>query len=150
MQKSIFVIFIMLFTAFPALSADGMVNIKSAFSVQTTADRMANILNEKGMVIFNRIKHSESAAKVGIEIRETQLLIFGNPKAGGPLMKCKQSIALDLPQKAFIWKAHDNQVWISYNDPKYLVKRHDVTGCEKVISKIGNILKSIVKSASNK
>ena len=60
---------------------------------------MERILNEKGMTIFNRIKHSENAGKIGIELRETQLIIFGNPKAGSPLMKCQQSVALDLPQK---------------------------------------------------
>ena len=102
------------------------------------------------MTIFNRIKHSGSANKVGITLRETELIIFGNPKAGSPLMKCQQSIALDLPQKALIWKDENNKVWISYNDLRYLKKRHNVTGCEKVISKVEKILVTVTKSASNK
>ena len=133
MKKSIFVIFIMIFTAFHLYAADGMQNVESEFSVKETSDRMEKILNEKGMTIFNRIKHSENAGKIGIELRETELIIFGNPKAGSPLMKCQQGIALDLPQKALIWKDENNKVWISYNDLRYLKKRHNVTNCEKVI-----------------
>ena len=127
-----------------------MLNVESEFSVEITADRMERILKEKGMIIFNRIKHSESAGKVGIELRETQLIIFGNPKAGSPLMKCQQSIAVDLPQKALVWKDENNKVWVSYNDPRYLKKRHNISGCEKAISKIEKVLASLTKSAANK
>jgi uncharacterized protein (DUF302 family) len=108
------------------------------------------VLLEKGMTIFNRIKHSESASKVGFELRETQLIIFGNPKAGSPLIECQQSVALDLPQKALIWKDENKKVWISYNDPRYLKKRHEIIGCEKALSKIESALSNITKSASNK
>jgi uncharacterized protein (DUF302 family) len=102
------------------------------------------------MTIFNRIKHSEGASKVGIELRDTELIIFGNPKVGSPFMKCQQSVAIDLPQKALIWKDDKAKVWISYNDPSYLEKRHNVIGCEEVISKIGKALAGIAKSASTK
>ena len=134
----------------PAMAADGVINVQSAFNVQETADRLENILNEKGMTIFNRIKHSESADKVGIELRETELIIFGNPKVGSPLMKCQQSIAIDLPQKALIWEDHESKVWISYNDPDYLEKRHNISGCEAVISKIKKALSGITKAAATK
>ena len=134
----------------PAMAADGVVNVQSAFNVQETADRLENILNEKGMTIFKRIKHSEGAGKVGVELRETELIIFGNPKVGSPLIKCQQSVAIDLPQKALVWEDRDSTVWISYNDPGYLKKRHDISGCEEVISKIKKALSGISKSAATK
>ena len=140
----------MLFITFPANAADGIINVKSQFDVKTTADRLEKILNEKGMTIFNRIKHSESAAKIGIQLGETEVIIFGNPKAGSPLMKCQQSIALDLPQKTLVWKDNNNEVWISYNDIEYLKSRHNIQGCEKVILKVGKILANITISASSK
>ncbi len=141
---------IMLFMPFSANAAEGMQNVESQFSVNTTANRLEKILNEKGMTIFNRIKHSESASIIGIELRETELIIFGNPKAGSPLMKCQQSIAIDLPQKALIWKDENNKVWLSYNNLRHLVKRHKVANCEKVISKVEKILANVAKSATSK
>ena len=101
------------------MAADGVVNIQSIFNVKETTDRLKSIVKGKGMTVFNRIKHSEGASKVGIELRDTELIIFGNPKVGGPLMKCQQSVAIDLPQKALIWKNDEAKVWISYNDPRY-------------------------------
>jgi len=141
--------FSMLLITTPVVATEGIVNVPSAFSVEETADRMVHILSEKGMTIFNRIEHSEGASKVGIELRETELIIFGNPKVGSPLMKCQQSVAIDLPQKALIWRDENSRVWISYNDPGYLRKRHNITGCDAVISKIENALSGITKAASS-
>lgn len=148
MKVVILIALSLVFISTPVLAADGMINVPSTFNVEETADRMENILNEKGMTIFRRIKHSEGASKVGIELRETELIIFGNPKVGSPLMKCQQSVAIDLPQKALIWEDDKAKVWISYNDPKYLKKRHNISGCEEVISKIEKALAGITKSAS--
>jgi uncharacterized protein (DUF302 family) len=106
-----------------------------------------NPLKEKGMTKFNRIKHSEGAGNVAIELRDTELIIFGNPKVGSPLMKCQQSVAIDLPQKALIWEDKNAKVWITYNDPKYLQKRHNITTCEEVILRIEKVLASIANSA---
>ncbi|MDZ7807478.1 MAG: DUF302 domain-containing protein [Gracilimonas sp.] len=126
-------------------STDGMVDVKSSFGVKETGDRLESVLEDKGMTIFNRIKHSEAAKKVGVEIRETELIIFGNPNVGSPLMKCQQSVAIDLPQKALIWKDSEGTTWISYNNPKYLNKRHDISNCEEIISKIEKALAGIAK-----
>jgi len=150
MKKLILTALLILSIAISAEAADGVVNVPSTFNVEETADRMEGILKEKGMIIFNRIKHSEGAGKVGIELRDTELIIFGNPKVGSPLMKCRQSVAIDLPQKALIWKDDEAKVWISYNDPRYLEKRHNITGCEEGILKIEKALASIAKSASTK
>ena len=150
MKKVILAALSILFIAIPVAAADGVVDVPSTFNVEKTADRMVSILNKKGMTIFNRIKHSESAAKVGIELRKTELIIFGNPKVGSPLMACQQSVAIDLPQKALIWEDHNAKVWISYNDPRYLEKRHNISGCEEAITKIEKALAGIAKSASTK
>ena len=148
MKKLLVTTLVVMIIAVPALAADGMINVKSNYNVQKTADRLENILNEKGMTIFKRIKHSESAAKVGVELRETELIIFGNPKVGSPLMKCQQSTAIDLPQKALVWEDNESTVWISYNDPRYLEKRHGISGCDEVLSKIEKALSGITKAAA--
>lgn len=148
MKKLILTALLILSIAIPAQAADGMVNARSTFNVKETADRIENILIKKGMTIFNRIKHSEGAGNIGIDRQDTELIIFGNPKVGSPLMKCQQSVAIDLPQKALIWEDDNANVWISYNDPEYLIKRHNIAGCQAVISKIGKVLAGIAKSAS--
>ena len=149
MKKTIFIALALFTIAIPAAAADGVITIPSVFTVSETADRLQSILGEKGMTIFNRIKHSESASKVGIELRKTELIIFGNPKVGSPLMKCQQSVAIDLPQKALIWEDDKAQVWLSYNDPRYLAVRHNISGCEEVVAKIEKALASIASSASS-
>ena len=129
-------------------AAEGMVNLESQFSVAKTAERLEKIFNKKGVTIFNRVKHSDAAAKIGVSLNETELFVFGNPKLGSPLMKCKQSIAIDLPQKALIWQDQSKKVWISYNDINYIAKRHNVKGCEEIISKIEKVLSKLTKSAA--
>lgn len=136
-----------LFLMTSAMAADGMIDIPSQYSVAETADRMEALLKDKGMTVFNRIDHSGAAAKVGIELRDTQLLIFGNPKVGSPLMKCQQSIAIDLPQKTLVWEDENADIWISYNDPAYLTKRHQLAGCEEIIAKIDKVLLGISQAA---
>ena len=85
-----------------ASAADGLISIKSSHDVQRTADRLENTLRGKGMTVFIRINHAEGAQKVGKKLRPTELVVFGNPKVGTPLMQCSQSVAIDLPQKALI------------------------------------------------
>jgi len=148
MGKAYLAALLVLFSAAPVMAADGVISVRSAFNVEETANRLEGILNEKGMTIFNRIRHSDGAANVGIELRPTELVIFGNPKVGGPLMECQQSVAIDLPQKALIWEDSEAQVWISYNDPRYLEERHDISGCEEIISKIEDALAGITKAAA--
>ncbi|MFO7915374.1 MAG: DUF302 domain-containing protein [Candidatus Krumholzibacteriales bacterium] len=148
MKTLIPAILVVLIMAVSAYGAEGMVDVKSSFGVKETGDRLENIIKEKGMTIFNRVKHSEAANKAGTELRETELIIFGNPKAGSPLMKCQQSVAIDLPQKALIWNDCEGNTWISYNDPGYLKKRHNIFNCGEVISKIEKALAGIAKAAA--
>lgn len=139
-----------IFTLAVSAMASGIVNVSSDFSVKETSERLETILKKKGMKIFNHINHSQGAKSVGIDLRDTELIIFGNPKVGSPLIKCQQTVALDLPQKALIWKDDMKKVWISYNDPKYLVQRHDLKGCEKVLGKVEKALAGITKAAATK
>ncbi len=139
--------FLVVFVA--VVSADsGVIRIKSNHDVPSTLDRLEKVLKEKGMKVFARINHAKGAASVGKQLRPTALIIFGNPKVGSPLMQCQQSVAIDLPQKALIWKDAQGTVWISYNDPRYLQSRHNIPGCNEVISKIGAALAGITKAAS--
>lgn len=137
-----------LLAATPAVAAEGLTSVQSDFSVTETADRVESILAERGLTVFNRVKHSEGAAGVGIDLRDTELVIFGNPKVGSPLMQCQQTVAIDLPQKALIWADEDAQTWISYNDPAYLAERHDLSGCEEVLERITTALSGIVEAAA--
>ena len=150
MKTLMLAISVVLIISVPAYAAEGMFDVKSSFGVQETGDRLENVLKEKGMTIFNRVKHSDAAKNVGVELQETELIIFGNPKVGSPLMKCQQSVAIDLPQKALIWKDSEGKVWISYNNPRYLEKRHNISNCEEVISKIEKALAGISKAAATK
>ncbi len=129
-------------------AADGVINVASDFGVEQTANRLEAILKKKGMTVFNRIKHSDGAAKVGIELRKTELIIFGNPKVGSPLMQCQQTVALDLPQKALIWEDAQARVWITYNDPRYLEQRHSIVGCQETIQKVEKALAGMTRAAA--
>lgn len=134
----------------PSLAAEGLIDVKSMFEVKETGDNLERILKEKGMTLFNRVKHSESAEKIGIKLPETELLIFGNPKIGAALMQCQISVAIDLPLKALIWKDSKDQTWISYNDPRYLQKRHNIKNCDEVISKMSKALDGMTHAAGMK
>lgn len=131
-------------------ASDGVIQYKSMHSGEETMKRLQQIVESKNMKIFGIVKHSDAAQENNISLRFTQLLIFGNPKIGSPLMECEQKIGIDLPQKALIWEDEKGITWISYNDPHYLVQRHKIQGCEKLISKIENALKTIIQSAASK
>lgn len=146
---SVIIAFFTLF-ATSAMAAEGMITIESSHTVKETADRLENVLNKKGMTVFKRVNHGSGAKNVGIDMRETELVIFGNPKVGSPLMVCQQSAAIDLPQKALIWKDKENKVWFSYNDPAYMKQRHNINGCDEVLEKITNALANFAKAATSK
>jgi uncharacterized protein (DUF302 family) len=106
------------------MANNGIVNKPSKHSVDDTLGKLQNILETKGIAVFALIDHSGEAAKVGMKMRPTKLLIFGNPKGGTPLMLAAPSIAIDLPVKILIWQDDQEKVWVSYNTPEYLAERH--------------------------
>lgn len=107
----------------PPASDDGLIDIASSLSVPETLQRLEALLQSKGLTIFARIDHSGEAAKVGLQMRPTQVLIF-SPKAGTPVMVAAPSLAIDLPLKALVWQDEQGRVWI--NDPEYLQRRHNI------------------------
>jgi len=106
--------------------ASGIVDLPSRHSVPETIARLQSLLKENGVNVFALVDHSGEAAKVGLEMRPTQLLIFGNPKGGTPLMVAAPSAAIDLPLKALAWQDAQGKVWLSYNAPEYLQQRHGI------------------------
>lgn len=150
MKKLLLSMFAVFTMSVPSQAAEGLIDVKSNFGVKETGDNLELILKEKGMTLFNRVKHAESAQKIGIKLPDIELLIFGNPKIGSALMQCQLSVAIDLPLKALIWKDTEDQTWISYNNPRYLQKRHDIKNCDEVISKMEKALDGMTHAAGMK
>lgn len=133
-----------------AQAKNGMVSVKSAFDVEVTRSNLIAALQAKGMTIFAHVEHSKSAEGVGVSLRPMELVVFGNPKVGSPLMACSQTVGIDLPQKALIYEDEKGVTWLSYNDPAYLVDRHDISGCEGVVEKISQALSNFSKKATQR
>src|SRR5580693_247052 len=108
------------------MSANGIVDIRSNHTVDATVEKLKNILEAKAVTLFALVDHSGEAAKVGMTMRPTKLLIFGSPKAGTPLMLAAPSVAIDLPLKILVWEDESGKAWISYNSADYLSSRHSV------------------------
>ena len=112
-----------------AAAADGVIAVKSPYDAKETMNRFEGIAKERGLTVFARIDHAAGAAKVGKTLRPTEVLVFGNPQGGTPLMECAQSAGIDLPLKALVWEDEAKQVWLGYNDAAYLAKRHGAEAC---------------------
>ena len=126
-------------------SIPGFISKLSPHSVPETIQRLSALLKSKGVAIFALIDHSGEAEKAGLKMRPTQLLIFGNPKGGTPLMLAAPSTAIDLPLKALVWEDADGKVWLSYNSPDYLQQRHGFpVDLEKNIAAIEPLLAQVV------
>ena len=108
------------------IANNGLIHLASKHSMDETMQRLEELLQQKGVMIFARVDHSGEAAKAGLEMRPTKLLIFGTPKAGTPLMQASPTLAIDLPLKALFWQDGEGKVWLTYNDPAYLQQRHNV------------------------
>jgi len=102
----------------------GIIDVPSRYSVPEALARLQSVVKEKGMTVFALIDHSGEAEKAGLTMRPTQLLMFGSPKGGTPLMVAAPRLAIDLPLKALAWQDEQGQVWLSYNSPEYLQQRH--------------------------
>ena len=148
MRITLFIATLFALLAAPAHAGEGMIDVESAHSVKATADRLEAALNARGMTVFERIDHAAGAQKAGKTLRPTELVIFGNPKVGTPLMLCSQRIAIDLPQKALIWEDAGGTVWLSYNDPAFLKLRHGTEGCDEVLKKVGGALGNFARAAT--
>lgn len=115
-----------------AHAADGLVAVKSPHGAKATMDKLEALAKQRGLNVFARVDHAAGAAKVGKSLRPTEVLIFGNPQGGTPFMECAQSVGIDLPLKALVWEDAAGQVWLGYNDPAFLARRHGVAECPAV------------------
>ncbi len=124
----------------------GIIDVPSRYSVPETLARLQSILTEKAVTVFALIDHSGEAEKAGLKMRPTQLLIFGSPKGGTPLMVAAPRLAIDLPLKALAWQDERGQVWLSYNSPEYLQQRHGFPAeLLKNIAGIGALIQKAVE-----
>lgn len=148
MHKTLLSLVLSLATA-GAIAADGLVAIKSPHNAKTTMDKFEAVAKERGLNIFARIDHAAGAQKVGKTLRPTEVLIFGNPQGGTPLMECAQSAGIDLPLKALVWEDAQGQAWLGYNDPAWLAKRHEAASCPAA-ENLGKALKGLSEAATAK
>jgi len=128
-----------------AQKGGGLIDIRSSHSVDETVEKLKGILQEKGIALFALVDHSGAAIKAGMKMRPTKLLIFGNPKAGTPVMLAAPSSAIDLPLKILIWEDAQGKVWVTYNSLAYLQERHNLP--PEVLPNI-NVIEALAKKAA--
>lgn len=144
----IFLVLTMLFAgAFAAHAADKLVVKQSPHSVSDTLDRLEKVLKSKGISVFTRVDHAAGADKAGLSLKPTQLLIFGNPKLGTPLMQANRQIGADLPMKALAWEDDDGKVWLGYTAPAALKERFGISGKDEIFNKMTGALDKLTGAA---
>ncbi|HET6306658.1 MAG TPA: DUF302 domain-containing protein [Rhodopila sp.] len=131
------------------MKPDGMIAVASIHDPAETTRRVERAVTARGITILARIDHAAAAAKVGLPLRPTEFLIFGNPKAGTPLMQEAQTIGIDLPLRALVWQDEAGQTWLGYNDPTCLARRHGADhGTERVLDTMAATLADIAREAA--
>ena len=131
------------------MAADGLTTIRSSFGPKETMNRLEAEVKAKGLTVFARVDHAADAAEVGLPLRPTELLVFGNAKGGTPLMQSVQTIGIDLPLKALVWQDGSGTTWLSYNDPRYLAKRHGLgREVEAAVNAMAAALDALAKVAA--
>lgn len=150
MRKLVLALVMTLISLSAVAGNDGLVTMRSANDVPTTVTRLINVLKEKNMTVFKVVDHAKGAEKVGLKLRPTTVVIFGNPKVGTLLMQCGQSAGIDLPMKMLVRQDPLGKVWITYNDPDYLAGRHGIKGCTKVRKKMAGAQRNFAMAAARK
>src|SRR6516162_8788704 len=125
----------------------GVVTVPSTHDVASTVERLKALLGQKGIEVFAHIDHAAGAKQVGLPLRPTQVLIFGNPKAGTPLMQDRRTIGLDLPLRALVWEDGEGKVWLSYRRVEDLARRHHVTGHDEAVEALDDGLAGLARAA---
>jgi len=130
------------------MTPDGLTISASNRGPKETMDRLASAVTDRGMTVLARIDHAAAAAKAGMELRPT-VLIFGNPKAGTPLMQVVQTMGIDLPLKALVWQDDNGKTWLAYNDPKWLARRHGAdAGADRSLGAMTAALAAVAEQAT--
>jgi uncharacterized protein (DUF302 family) len=131
------------------METEGLITRESSRPAKATIDRVASALEARGIGIFARIDHARGAAEVGMSLRPTELLIFGNAKAGTPLMQQNPAIGIDLPLKALAWEDATGKTWLAYNDPAWLARRHGLgSGSAAVVAAMAALLEDLARHAA--
>ncbi len=134
-------------TANESQNPTALIIVDSQHSVTDTADRLAKLIEDKGLNLFARIDHTENAKKVDLELAPTEVIIFGNPLVGTKLMQCAPTMAIDLPQKALVWQDADGNTKIAYNNPMHMKQLHSIEGCDPILEKVSGLLAGLAKAA---
>ena len=128
---------------------DGLITVASSFSVRETVERLVSFVTSHGLTVFARIDHADGAAKAGLPLRPTELVIFGHPKGGTPLMADRQTAGIDLPVKALAWEDADGKVWLTCNDAAWIARRHGLgPASAEAVQAIGAGLVAATKAAT--
>jgi uncharacterized protein (DUF302 family) len=131
------------------MAADGLVSLRSSSGPQDTFNRLEAAVKAKGMTVFAHIDHAAGAAAVGLPLRPTDLLIFGNARGGTPLMEAVQAIGIDLPLKALVWQDVAGNTWVSYNNPAWVARRHGLDpATDATTAAMSALLDAIAKTAT--
>jgi uncharacterized protein (DUF302 family) len=131
------------------MAADGLITIRSSHGPKETMTRLEAAVKAKGLTVFAHVDHAAGAAEVGLSLRPTDLLIFGNAKGGTPLMQSVQTVGIDLPLKALVWQDASDNTWLAYNDPAWLAKRHGLTReADASVSALAAALAALAKAAT--
>ena len=131
------------------MAADGLTTLRSSFGPKDTMDKLEAAVKAKGMTVFARIDHAAGAAEVGLSLRPTEVLIFGNARGGTPLMQSVQTIGIDLPLKALVWQDGAGVTWLSYNDPAWLAKRHEIgSDVAESVNRLSQALRAVAEAAT--
>ncbi len=148
--RAMIAVFLLLVATVPVAAAENatLITKASKYSAAETLDRLTGVLKKKGITIFARVNHSTGAQSAGMELPATELLIFGNPKLGSPLMIANRSIAIDLPMKALAWTDEGGKSHLSYTDPSVLKARWKIEGRDKVFAKMTAALNKITDVAT--
>jgi uncharacterized protein (DUF302 family) len=128
---------------------EGLTTIASRFGPKETMDRLEAEIRAKGMTVFARIDHAAGAAEAGLELRPTELIIFGNARGGTPLMEASQTAGIDLPLKALVWQDGAGKTWLSYNEPSWIVQRHGLGIRAEIVDKMAAALSAISRKAAD-
>src|SRR5262245_24527337 len=131
------------------MAAEGLTTLRSSHGPKETMDRLEADAKGRGLTIFARIDHAAGAAQVGMPLRPTEVLIFGNAKGGTPLMQAMQTIGLDLPLRALVWQDASGTTWLSYNDPSWLAKRHGLgPDVGPAVGTLASVVNALAKAAT--
>ena len=128
---------------------EGLTTVPSRFGPKETMDRLATEIQAREMKVFARIDHAAGATEVGLTLRPTELIIFGNARGGTPFMQSVQTVGIDLPLRVLVWEDAAGKTWLSYNEPGWIARRHGVSDAEQVVSKMGAALSAIARKAAN-